>query len=339
MPSDISFTVFKGDKSGSIAPHTTSRPSLTRDQVHVRITASGVCGTDLHYVDAGIALGHEGVGIVESVGPDVSYLKVGDRVGWGYEHDCCGHCEECLTGAETYCPERAMYGYADKDQGSFGTAAVWREAFLFKVPDDLPDVAAAPLMCGGATVYNALEGASPVRPNDRVGIVGVGGLGHLAIQFAANMGCEVVVFSGSDSKKKEATELGASEFHAMKDEKDLKETTRPINRLLVTTSAQPDWEKYLPVLAPGAQVYPLGVAEGDFKFPYMPMILTGIRIQGSVVAPRATHRRMLAFAAKHKIHPIIEKFEMSEEGVKQALKKLEDGNMRYRGVLVPKESK
>ncbi|KAF2151429.1 GroES-like protein [Myriangium duriaei CBS 260.36] len=337
MSDEISFTVFKGDKSGSIGPSTTKKPALKRDQVHLRVTASGVCGTDLHYTSAGIALGHEGVGVVESVGPDVRSLKPGDRVGWGYEHDSCGQCQQCLSGNETFCPERAMYGYADTDQGSFASHAVWREAFLFKLPDNLRDEDAAPLMCGGATVFNALHGYE-VQPTDRVGVMGVGGLGHLAIQFAAKMGCEVVVFSGSDGKRDEAMKLGASEFHAMKKEKNLKDTTKPINRLLVTTSAQPDWEQLLPVLAPGAFVFPLSVAEGDFKFPYMPLLLSGITVQGSVVAPRHVHQRMLTFAARHGIKPIIEKFELSEKGIKEALDRLEKGDVRYRGVLVPKAS-
>ena len=97
---------------------------------------------------ADIVLGHEGVGVVTATGPEVKYMKVGDRIGWGYEHDSCGHCEQCLTGNETFCPERQMYGNADIDQGSFAEGAVWREAFLFPIPDALSDEDAAPLQCG-----------------------------------------------------------------------------------------------------------------------------------------------------------------------------------------------
>ena len=124
-----------------------------------------------------IVLGHEGVGIVEAVGPQARYLKKGDRVGWGYQHDSCGHCDSCLSGRETYCAERAMYGEADLDQGSMAHAAVWREAFLFPIPDGLSDEAAAPLQCGGVTVFNALH-AYNVQPTETVGVMGVGGLGE-----------------------------------------------------------------------------------------------------------------------------------------------------------------
>ena len=174
------------------------------------------------------------------------------------------------------------------------------------------------------------------RPTDRVGIIGVGGLGHLAIQFASNMGCEVVVFSGTDSKKEEAMKLGAREFHATKGVKDLS-FCKPVNRLLVTTSHQPDWAIYQAVLAPGATVFPLSVSDGNLEMPYMPLILKGIRIQGSVVAARAIHMKMLEFAAAHGIRPIVERFPLSKEGIEKAFEHLDHGEMRYRGVLVAQD--
>jgi D-arabinose 1-dehydrogenase-like Zn-dependent alcohol dehydrogenase len=232
-----SFTVFKGSKEGKIVQSETNKGELQNDQVLVKVTASGLCGTDEHYKCADMALGHEGAGVVEEVGPAVKNMKKGDRVGWGYQHDSCGACEFCLTGRETYCPQRVMYGYADLDQGSFATHGVWREAFLFKIPDAISDVDAAPLMCGGATVFNSLY-TYGIKPTDRVGVIGVGGLGHLAIQFAAKMGCDVVVFSGTESKKEEAERLGAKEFIAMKG-KDSIEVSRKVDALLVTTSANP----------------------------------------------------------------------------------------------------
>lgn len=280
-----------------------------------------------------MALGHEGVGIVEAVGPDCKYLKPKMRVGWGYEHDSCGHCQLCLTGRETYCPERAMYGMADLDQGSFAKGAVWRAAFLFKIPDGMSDEAAAPLQCGGATVFNALHSYN-TQSVETVGVIGMGGLGHLAIQFAAKMGCRVIVLSGSDSKKDEAMKLGAHEFIAMKDKKELK-ASRLIDRLLVTTSAQPQWDLILPIMAAGGTIYPLSVDEGNFSIPYMPLLLNGITVQGCVVASRYVHQRMLDFAALHGIAPIVEKFPLSEKGIEEAMEKLESGKMRFRGVLVP----
>lgn len=281
-----------------------------------------------------VVLGHEGVGVVEAVGPEVKHLKKGDRVGWGYETDSCGQCTQCLGADEIYCPARAIYGgEMSKDQGSFATGAVWREAFLHPIPDNLSDEAAAPLQCGGATVYTALLGA---KPTDTVGIMGVGGLGHLAIQFAAKMGCRVVVLSGSDRKKDEATKLGAHEFVAMSGmtaEKAAQVT--PIDRLVVTMSGQPDWSTVVPMLTPRARIYPLGVSFDDFSIPYMALIQKGIIIQGSLVATRAVHREMLAFAAFHQILPVMEKFPMTEQGIQDALDNLDKGTVHYRAVLIP----
>ncbi|CAG8390918.1 unnamed protein product [Penicillium salamii] len=328
----IEFTVFKGSKEGAIKEVKTQRDDLKRDDVLVRVTHSGVCGTDLHYKGADMGLGHEGTGVVEAVGPDAHILKKGDRVGWGYEHDCCGHCRSCLTGWETMCRERKMYGGANLDQGSFASHGVWRESFLFKVPESLSSEDAGPLMCGGSTVFNALHVAG-VRPTARVGIVGVGGLGHLAIQFAARMGCQVIVFSGSNSKEEEAKKLGASEFYATKGAKELK-IKAPIDNLIVTTSSQPDWPLYLQNMSPNGVISPLSVDSNDLKIPYMPLLVNGLRIQGGIVSSRQVHRDMLEFAAFHKIKPVKMTFPMTLEGVEESLKTLEDGKMRYRGVLV-----
>jgi D-arabinose 1-dehydrogenase-like Zn-dependent alcohol dehydrogenase len=184
----------------------------------------------------------------------------------------------------------------------------------------------------GATVFNALQ-MYGAKSTDRVGVIGVGGLGHLAIQFAAKMGCEVVVFSGTDSKKEEAMKLGAGEFYATKGVKELK-ITKPINHLLVTASAQPDWNLYLPIMAPGGSIFPLSVSEGDLSVPYMPLLQKSLRIQGSLVAAREIHREMLEFAAFHSIKPIVQTFHLDKDGIDEAFKTLEDGKMRYRGVLV-----
>ena len=226
-----------------------------------------------------------------------------------------------------------MYGMADLDQGSMGTYAVWKEDFLFKVPDEIESENAAPLMCGGSTVFDPLR--QNVSSIDRVGIVGVGGLGHLAIQFASKMGCDVVVFSGTDSKKAEATKLGAHEFHATKGVKELH--VKPLDHLVVTTSAQPDWTMYINVMNPNGTIYPLSVSEGDLTVPYMPFLLAGLRIQGGIVAARKIHMEMLEFAAEHNIKPVIQKFPLTLDGINEAFKTLEDGNMRYRGVLVAQD--
>lgn len=185
--------------------------------------------------------------------------------------------------------------------------------------------------CGGATVYTALQG---VQASDVVGIMGIGGLGHLAIQFAAKLGCRVVVLSRSDRKKQESLDLGAHEFIATANLGKDTQLEHPITRLLVTTSAQPDWEQILPLLSTRSTIFPLSVSDAKFEMPYMPLLVKGITVQGSLVATRAAHRQMLDFAALHNIKPIVEKFPMSEQGLKDAMEKLEKGDIYYRAVLL-----
>lgn len=253
-------------------------------------------------------------------------------MGWGYQHNSCGECKQCLTGHETLCRKREIYSFHNLDQGSFGSAAVLNHNFVFKIPDAIESEFAAPLMCGGATVFNVLH-SFDVKPTDRIGIIGVGGLGHLAIQFAAKMGCDVVVFSQTHNKEKEARSLGAIEFVATKGQKELS-VSAPINHLIVTTSQQPDWKQYLSILEPGAVIYPLTVSTSDFSMPYLPILFEEYRIQGSFVATRQVQKEMLAFAAKHGIKPIIEKFPMTQKGITESMEKLNAGKMRYRAVLV-----
>jgi D-arabinose 1-dehydrogenase-like Zn-dependent alcohol dehydrogenase len=281
-----------------------------------------------------MVLGHEGVGIVEGVGPNVQYLKAGDRVGWGYETDSCGLCKYCLQGEEIFCPKRAIYGSSHLDQGSFASYGIWREAFLHPIPDSLSDEAAAPLQCGGATVFTCLHDAGA---DETIGIMGVGGLGHLAIQFAAKMGCRVVVISGTERKREQAMKLGAHRFISMAEGIQELEEDWKLTRLLVTTSAQPTWGAILPLMASKSTIYPLSVASSNLQIPYMPLILQGIAIQGSLVATRAVHRAMLRFAALHNVQPIIERFPMSEAGIKEAMDKLEEGRVFYRAVLIPQQ--
>ena len=328
------FTVFKGSPDGSIRKTTTHKDDLTNDQVLVEVSHSGVCFTDVHYRKADMGLGHEGVGTVAATGPNVKNLKKGDRVGWGYEHDSCERCKHCLTGWETMCPDRKMYAGADRDQGSFASHGVWREAFLFRIPDGISNEDAGPLMCGGSTVFNAIHVAG-IKSTARVGVVGIGGLGHLAIQFLAKMGCQVVVFSGTDSKRDEAMKLGATEFYATKDAKELK-IGKPVDNLVVSTSSQPDWNLYIPVLAPGASISPLSVAMEDFRFPYMTLVGRGLRVLGSIVSARKVHQDMLEFAAFHGIKPINVLYPMTVEGIQDCMNTLEEGKMRYRGVLAVK---
>lgn len=251
-------------------------------------------------------------------------------MGWGYGHGSCRHCKYCLRGEELYCSQRKIYGESNTDQGSFAHAAIWPEDFLYKIPDELSNAEAAPLMCAGSAVFSPLH-RFKVAPTERVGVIGVGGLGHLAIQFAAKMGCQVVVLSGTESKKAEALNLGASEFYVFK---EMPPAMEPLDHLLVTSAQQPNWELISLIMAPGGAIHVLTVDMGELKFPCLPLVMKALRIQGSLPVARGSQREMLHFAARHLIKPIVMTFPLSQSGIKEAMEILRQGKMRYRGVLV-----
>ncbi|KIY51716.1 GroES-like protein [Fistulina hepatica ATCC 64428] len=327
----VSFTVYRGSASGKIVKDTTHK-ELRPDDVVLKITHSGLCYTDVHYRKSGICLGHEGVGIVEKVGPAVTHFKVGDHAGWGYVRNTCGSCEACSHRDDMYCKQGDFYGFTSTDQGAFASHTVVREAFLIPIPDGIDLKYAGPLMCGGATVFDALY-RHGLKPTDRVGVIGIGGLGHLAIQFAAKMGCQVIVFSSTDKKREEAKAFGATEFYATKGVDNLA-LEKPIDVLIATASAQPDWKLYLPILNYRATIFPMTVDSEQFSIPIFALNTTPLTVQGSVVAPRWVFRKMLDFVAQHGIKPMIQEFPMTEAGIEQAFAALEAGTLRYRAVLV-----
>lgn len=248
--------------------------------------------------------------------------------------EVCGVCDQCVDGQFFYCTGGSIqYGTGNLDEGSFGEGAVFKEPLLFKIPDNLPSDVAAPLMCAGITVWGPLTEYN-VKPTDVVGIVGIGGLGHLAVQMANKLGCEVVALSGTEAKKDEAISLGAHHFVATKGVSELK-VPRKINHLLVTTSQMPDWDQYKSILAPRASIYPLTITDFETKLvmPHMQFILSGWKLIGSTGSPKIVYQRMLEFAGLHGIKPMIEHFPLTKQGVVDSLKKLDEGKMRYRGVL------
>ncbi|KAF2453480.1 NADP-dependent alcohol dehydrogenase, partial [Lineolata rhizophorae] len=330
----------RGSSSGKVVQTTFELPPVKPDEVLVKVTHSGLCGSDIHMLSQPLVLGHEGkstsmrIGIVEEVGSACSLFNVGDRVGWGLLNSTCGHCAFCLTGKDAYCPEGRNYGTVDFDtQGSLCSHAVRKEQWIFHVPDSMTSEDAGPLMCGGGTVWVPLIGHC--KPYERVGIVAIGGLGHLAIQFAAKMGCDVVVFSSTEDKREEAMNLGASEFYPTRGVSDYATlgVTKPIDRLLITSSVKFNLGIFYPILAKNAKIFPLSVDSGDLTAPYFLTVFCGHEIIGSCICSRYLQDKMLDFAARNGIHAIVEKFPMTREGIQAAVDKLGSRKMRYRGVI------
>ncbi|OIW33956.1 GroES-like protein [Coniochaeta ligniaria NRRL 30616] len=328
-----SYPVYRG-LEGKLTTTPATIPALGPNDVLIRITHSGVCYSDYEYFSHGapLALGHEGVGIVEAVGDKVTTLKPGDRTGGGFHRDSCGHCNYCLTGRDILCYDRVAFGEGDYNNGTFGSYFVGKEGYVHKIPDAMSSEDAAPLQCAGATVYSAL--VNNVKPRDRVGVVGVGGLGHLAIQFAAKLGNEVVVFSTTKDKEAEARGFGASEF-VLIDEPE--KVSAPVQVLLVTGSNYPDWNKFAQnnVLARDGIIMPFAApTHGPLSFPAHPFFWQTYHVHSSLVASKAQHQDMLEFAARHGIKPVVQVYELKgPETINTIFEDLSKNRVRYRAVL------
>ena len=308
---------------------------LGRHDVEIEISHCGICHSDLHLItnDWGISQypfipGHEIIGNVAAVGEAVRSLKVGERVGLGWQSNSCGECEWCTRGMENLCPQseatcvRRHGGYANRVRGNV--------RFVFPIPEALESENAAPLLCGGITVYSPLR-AHGVNPSSRVGIIGIGGLGHLAVQFARVFGAEVTAFSTSAAKEAEAREMGAHHFVNTRETRALKEVAGTLDFILNTANADQDWSIYIQALRPTGTLCFVGVPPSPIALHAFPLI-SGIRaITGSPIGSPSRIREMLDVAARHAVKAHTERFAMAKAN--EAIEKIKKNKVRYRAVL------
>lgn len=310
---------------GTLGPH----------DVEIAVTHCGICHSDLHLInnDWGISQypfipGHEVIGTVKQVGAEVKSFAVGQRVGLGWQSNSCGICEWCTSGNENLCPQSEATcvhrngGYADRVRAN--------DRFVFHIPDALQSEHAAPLLCGGITVYNPMR-THGLHPGCRVGIVGIGGLGHMAIQFARVFGAEVTAFSTSPGKEKEARSLGAHNFVNTRESRSLKDLASSFDFILNTANADEDWGIYIQALRPTGTLCFVGVPPSPVSFHAFPMI-SGVRtVTGSPIGSPHRIREMLDVAARHGVKAMTESFPMTKAN--EAIEKVNKNKVRYRAVL------
>jgi uncharacterized zinc-type alcohol dehydrogenase-like protein len=304
-------------------------------EVEVAITHCGVCHSDLHLIanDWGISQypfipGHEVVGKVAAVGAEVLSLAVGQRVGLGWQSNSCGVCEWCTRGMENLCP--ASEGTCVHRNGGYADRVRANARFVIPIPDALESESAAPLFCGGITVYNPLR-THGVNPSSRVGIVGIGGLGHLAIQFARVFGAHVTAFSTSAAKEEDARALGAHSFVNSRESKAMKEVAGTMDFVLSTINADQDWGVYLQTLRPTGTLCFVGVPPSPVSVHAFPLI-SGLRsISGNPTGSPYRIKEMLDVAARHGVKAKTESFPMSQANA--AIDKVKKSKVRYRAVL------
>jgi uncharacterized zinc-type alcohol dehydrogenase-like protein len=308
---------------------------LGLQEVEIAISHCGVCHSDLHLIanDWGISQypfipGHEVVGKVTAIGSEVRSLAVGQRVGLGWQSNSCGVCEWCTRGMENLC--LASEGTCVHRHGGYADRVRANMRFVIPIPDALESEGAAPLLCGGITVYNPLR-THGVNPSSRVGIIGIGGLGHLAIQFARVFGADVTAFSTSAAKEEEARALGAQHFVNSRESKAIKEVAGSLDFVLSTINADQDWGIFVSTLRPTGTLCFVGVPPSPVSVHAFPLI-SGLRsISGNPTGSPYRIREMLDVAARHGVKAKTELFPMAQANA--AIDKVKKSKVRYRAVL------
>ncbi|CAG8486671.1 2070_t:CDS:2 [Dentiscutata erythropus] len=331
------------DKESTLKPYSYIPRPLGDEDIEIEISHCGICGSDLHTIRSGwyptmypAIVGHEIVGKVSRKGSKVDDFNIGDRVGIGCQVYSCGECDECTTGYNQLCAKlvftyndmwkdaegapteyQAHGGYADKIRAHSGS--------VFHIPKEISSAEACPLLCAGVTTFIPLKHHN-VGPGTKVAVEGIGGLGHLAIQWAAKMGAEVTAIS-----RRHAVKLGATHFLNVIDENDIKKFTHSQD-IIISTSSNPntDWSKYMNLIKNHGTLILLGLPEIPLQIPAF-AFMRFVKVEGSLIGGSQDIKDMLEFAVKHNVRPWIQKVPMKE--VNEGIKIVHNGKARYRVVL------
>jgi uncharacterized zinc-type alcohol dehydrogenase-like protein len=332
-------------ETGPLQPLRFQRRALGPKDVAIKILYCGVCHSDIHTIhgDWGkiqypLVVGHELAGEVMAVGPSVSKFNVGSRVGVGTMVDSCRHCPECLRGSENYCEigNTQTYGSKDRDgtitQGGYSTFVVVDEDFILNIPGSIDLAEAGPLLCAGITTYSPLRHWS-VAPGKKVAVAGMGGLGHLAVQFAAKMGADVTVVTTSPDKEDDARRFGAKAVLINKDGADWSEHKRAFDFILDAIPYQHDLDRFIPLLKRDGTLCRVGVGKLTTPNQYgqMTTVLNRTALAGSNTGGIRETQQMLDFCAVQNIRPQIIKIPMN--GINDAWSKVIAKQARYRFVM------
>ena len=314
-------------------------PEVTPGQVLVKVVASGVCHTDLHAADGDWPVkptlpfipGHEGVGFVAALGAGVKGIKEGDRVGVPWLHTACGHCEHCITGWETLCDGQQMTGYTVN--GAYAEYVLADPGYIGQLPANVGFSEIAPVLCAGVTVYKGLK-VLECKPGDWVAISGVGGLGHLAVQYAKAMGFHVVAVDIHEGQLQLAKELGADMVinAALQDPvKELQTALRGVHGVLVTAVSRSAFSQALGMLHKRGTMALVGLPPGDFALPIFDVVLNAKTVRGSIVGTRKDLQEALAFAGEGKVHTVFTEDRL--ERVNQVMDQMRAGEFQGRVVM------
>lgn len=332
------------DNTGHLVPWKFERRPCAADDVRIQVTHCGICHSDLHQLKNDwmnstypMVPGHEIVGIVTEVGSGVTTHKVGDRVGVGCLVRSCGSCRACSAKEEEFCGKMVFtYNSQDHDgsptYGGYSTHLVVDKSFVLRVPENLPLDAAAPLLCAGITTYTPLVHWGLNKPGTRLGVIGLGGLGHMAVKLGKAFGCHVTVISTSPGKKQEALEvLKADDFLISKDEEAMKGAYDSLDGIIDTVSAPHELRDYLPLLRFDGRFIIVGAPMCDMKISPFELLFKRLTVAGSLIGGIQATQEMLDFCGKHNITCEIEK--IPAEYLNTAMDRLVKNDVHYRFVI------
>jgi alcohol/geraniol dehydrogenase (NADP+) len=304
------------------------------EEIEIKVSHCGICHSDLSMRnnDWGMTAfpfvgGHEAVGEIVALGENAKGLKLGDKVGLGWNAKTCGHCANCLSGYQINCPE--LVGTIVQRHGGFADRVRCNWDWAVKLPDVMDAAKAGPLFCGGITVFNPFVQLD-IKPTDKVGVIGIGGLGHLALQFADKWGCEVTAFT-SDLSKTELKAMGADHVVNSRDDAELEALKGKFDMILSTVNVSLNWRAYIDALAPKGHLHIVGATLDPITVMSFQLIGNQKSLSGTATGSPAVVAKMLEFCARHNIETVTENFKMSQ--INEAFEHLESGKARYRIVL------
>ena len=308
---------------------------LKAHEVEIKVSHCGICHSDLSMLNNEWGMtqypfvpGHEIVGTIDAIGEAVTHLSVGQVVGLGWHSNYCHHCNACISGDQNLCA--TAQGTIVGRHGGFADKVRADASAVIPLPEGMDIASAGPLFCGGITVFNPLK-QFDVKPTDKVAVIGIGGLGHLAVQFLHAWGCEVTAFTSSASKIQEALDLGADHTLDSRNPEELKAAAGRFDFIISTVNVKLDWPSYMNTLKPKGRLHFVGATLEPLNINAFSLITAQRSVSGSPVGSPATIMQMLDFAKQHEIQPIVEFYDFKD--VNAAIERLASGQARYRVVL------